>query len=342
MVDELESWREEKRSAYVYSILSAVEKNPVHKKLFLGLSEVANHQAAIWEKQIQKTGNSLQEYHPDLRTRFIVWLLRRLGAKYLRTLLAAMKVRGMSVYHSQALHYSTNTVFPEMEHKHHGLKAAGNLRAAIFGVSDGLLSNASLVFGVAGAAVSSHFILLSGIAGLLAGAFSMGAGEYISVNSQRQMLEYQLELERKELEIYPEEEAAELSLIYQARGLTKEEADKLSFLLIKNPEKALDTLAREELGLNPDELGSPWGAAFSSFFSFTFGAVIPLLPFIFLEHSSFNLFFSIALTAFTFFGVGAMLSLFTQRSALRGGLRLLAIGAAIGLLTYSIGSLFNI
>src|SRR6185437_12709284 len=126
-------------------------------------------------------------------------------------------------------------------------------------------------------------VLLTGMTGLLAGACSMGAGEYVSVRSQREMLEYQLALERSELELYPEEEAAELAFIYQARGLPKEEAEKVARLIIQNPDKALDTLAREELGINPKELMSPWGAAISSFFSFSVGALIPLLPFIFIH-----------------------------------------------------------
>ena len=151
----------------------------------------------------------------------------------------------------------------------------------MFGVNDGLVSNAALIYGVAGASPEPSVIVLTGVAGLLAGAFSMAAGEYVSVRSQREMFEYQIGLERDELEKYPDEEAAELALIYAAKGMDPDEARRLADTLMQDPERALDTLAREELGLNPDELGSPWVAAISSFAAFTAGAALPLLPFLF-------------------------------------------------------------
>jgi VIT1/CCC1 family predicted Fe2+/Mn2+ transporter len=192
------------------------------------------------------------------------------------------------------------------------------------------------VMGVAGAASSNSVILLTGLAGLLAGAFSMAAGEYISMRSQREMFEYQIGLERAELAQYPEEEAAELALIYLARGMTASEAKVLADRMVANPEVGLDTLAREELGLNPDDLGSPWLAAISSFLAFMVGGVIPLLPYaVGMAHAT--LYFSIAFTAAGLFLIGLMLSLFTGRNALLGGLRMLLIGGAAGLLTYWVG-----
>jgi VIT1/CCC1 family predicted Fe2+/Mn2+ transporter len=220
----------------------------------------------------------------------------------------------------------------------------GNLRAAVFGVNDGLVSNASLIMGVAGASGpsgSDTVIMLAGIAGLLAGAFSMAAGEYLSVRSQREMYEYQIGLERDELEQYPAEEAAELALIFQAKGLEREEARRLSEKLIADPDQALDTLTREELGLNPDELGSPWGAALFSFFSFASGALLPLLPFLVTTGAP-ALFSAMGMTAVALFAVGAALSLFTGRHALTGGLRMLAIGSAAGGATYLIGKALGV
>lgn len=337
-MEALDSWQEEKRSAYLYRVLADIEPNPIHQKMFVELSEMAEQQARIWENKLRASNQAIpNKIHLDLRTRFIIRLLKLFGAKSLRFMLAAMKIRGMSIYNISG----TTNGKPVVETQHRAINSSGNLRAAVFGVSDGLLSNASLIFGIAGASVNQHFILLSGVAGLLAGAFSMGSGEYVSVRSQRQMLEYQLELERQELELYPEEEAAELALIYQTRGLSKQDADKFAHLLIQNPDKALDVLAREELGLNPNELGSPWGAAISSFCSFAIGATIPLLPFIF-SQSSLNLNISIILTIIAFFAVGALISLVTGRHLLWGGLRLILIGSAVGLLTYGIGSLFGV
>jgi len=155
------------------------------------------------------------------------------------------------------------------------------------------------------------------------------------------MFEYQIGLERKELAQYPEEEAEELALIYAARGLPRAEAVELADRLIADPENALDTLAREELGLNPDELGSPWGAAIASFVSFAIGALVPLLPFLVLVRGA-ALLTSIVTTGVALFGVGAIISLFTGRSAVRDGLRMLAIGAAAGALTYGFGSLLGV
>jgi VIT1/CCC1 family predicted Fe2+/Mn2+ transporter len=336
-MDLLDNWNEEKRSAYLYQKIAAVDPKKTHQQMFLDLAKMADKQAGIWEKELAKQNISPPNYMPDWRTRFIAYLIKILGPNHLRLILAATKVRGMSIYRNQTMGQHFPALFGELEHKHSAIKHANNLRAAVFGINDGLLSNASLILGVAGAQVHSSVILLSGIAGLLAGAFSMGSGEYVSVRSQREMLEHQIELEKHELDTYPEEEAEELALIYQARGVGKEDAERIANTLIQNPEKALETLAREELGINPDELASPWGAAISSFISFVVGALIPLLPFLFSE-SKYNLFISIGLTMTALFMIGATLSLFTQRNALKSGLRTLTIGVAVGALTYFVGT----
>ena len=197
----------------------------------------------------------------------------------MKGVLAAMKVRGMSIYSSSArgVAHAGGHAMPhsvdEIGRRHRGGIAGGNLRAAVFGASDGLVSNACLILGVAGAAGGQgHTVLVSGVAGLLAGAFSMAAGEYVSVRSQREMFEHQIGAERDELAKYPDEEAAELSLIYQARGLGKDDADRMSSRIVANPGYALDALAREELGLDPGALGSPVGAAVFSFAAFAVGA----------------------------------------------------------------------
>jgi len=336
-MNELESWREEKRSAYLYRIISDVESGTARQILFLELAQAAEQQAQIWEKMVPQRSVGLPtHYIPELRVRLVAAMLRHIGPRPMRSVLAAMKVRGVSIYNPPDHHIPTS--FEEVGRRHKNV-GGGNLRAAVFGVNDGLVSNASLIMGVAGASAaagSSGIILLSGVAGLLAGAFSMAAGEYLSVRSQREMYEYQIGLEREELELYPQEEAAELALIFQAKGLEREEARKLAQNIIADPDRALDTLAREELGLNPDELGSPWGAAIFSFFSFTGGAIVPLLPFFFSSGMT-ALFTTIGLTVVALFGVGAAISLFTGRHAWLGGLRMLAIGGAAGAATYLIG-----
>jgi VIT1/CCC1 family predicted Fe2+/Mn2+ transporter len=255
-----------------------------------------------------------------------------------------MKVRGMAVYGAAQAAVPGHAPPPPgggTEHRHRGLGGGGNLRAAVFGINDGLVSNASLILGVAGASPEPGVVLLTGIAGMCAGAFAMAAGEYVSVRSQRELFEYQIGLERDELSQYPEAEAQELALIYAAKGIPVEDAGRLARQIIADPEHALDTLAREELGLNPDELGSPWGAAISSFLSFAAGALLPLAPFV-LAPGPRALPIAIGVTALALFGVGALLSLFTGRNAVFSGARMLALGAIAGGVTFAIGKLAGV
>jgi VIT1/CCC1 family predicted Fe2+/Mn2+ transporter len=232
------------------------------------------------------------------------------------------------------------TSVSEVGQRHRGV-SGGNLRATVFGVNDGLVSNAALVMGVAGAGAESGMVLMTGVAGLLAGALSMAAGEYVSVRSQRDMYEYQIALEKEELEEYPEEEAEELALIYNARGIPLEQAREMARSLLSRPEQALDALAREELGLNPDDLGSPVGAATSSFIAFSAGAILPLLPFLFGGLKQ-PLFWSIGVTALALAAVGLALSLFTGRGALQGALRMLLIGGGAGVVAWGVGRLLGV
>jgi VIT1/CCC1 family predicted Fe2+/Mn2+ transporter len=224
----------------------------------------------------------------------------------------------------------------------HRAGQSGTLRAVIFGVSDGLVSNLSLVMGVAGAVSNQpHFILLAGVAGLLAGAFSMAAGEYISMQSQRELYEQQIRLERAELEAMPEEEEGELAAIYRSKGFTHEEAAAVAHRIFRDPEAALNTLLREELGLDPDQLGSPWGAAAGSFVAFAIGAVIPVLPYFFGGGDMiFGL--SLGLSLAGLFAVGAGVSLLTGRSMLYSGARQVAIGAAAAAVTYLVGRVIGV
>ncbi|HUX26325.1 MAG TPA: VIT1/CCC1 transporter family protein [Burkholderiales bacterium] len=334
----MDGWREEMRSAYLYRIMAEAEAGTPRAELFRGLAAEAESQAQIWARQ---AGTAAPEYTPDMRARMVAALVRRYGPRPLRAVLVAMKVRGLSVYSHAVPGHPVPTAIEDVGKRHRGVSGGGNLRAAVFGVNDGLVSNASLILGVAGASANNSIILLSGVAGLLAGAFSMAAGEYVSVRSQREMFEHQIGLERDELAQYPEEETEELALIYAARGLEREDALKLAKAIIADPAQALDTLAREELGLNPEDLGSPWGVAIFSFLSFAAGALVPLLPFLGLAGDR-ALPLSVAATALALFAVGAAISLFTGRSALRDGLRMLFIGAAAGALTYAIGNLLGV
>lgn len=328
-MDFYENWWEEKRSAYLYAVMAQSETNGIHRKLFIDLQSAADKQADLWAERMRANQIAIAPFKPDVRTKIVACLIKLVGAERIHFILSAMKIRGMSVftrYHS--------------EHKHTSLNASSNLRAAVFGVNDGLVSNVSLILGMTGAGATHHNIVIAGVAGLLAGACSMGSGEYISVRSQREVFEYQIEIERQELAEYPEEEMKELSLIYQARGIPEDEADKLAALMIKNPETALNTLAREELGINPEDMVSPIGAMLSSFFAFAFGALVPLLPFLFGEYNS-SLSTSIVATASSLFIIGALLSLYTNKNPLWLGFRMMLIGVVSGAITYSIGNIIE-
>ena len=336
------AWREEMASAWLYRIVAQCEAGTARAGLFESLAKAAEQQAQMWIAEMHARGERVpQHFRPDLRTRLVGALTRAFKPRAMRGILAAMKVRGMVLYASATRPHPMPTSREDIGKRHQNGASGNTLRAAVFGVNDGLVSNAALIYGIAGAAAEPSVIVLTGVAGLLAGAFSMAAGEYVSVRSQREMFEYQIGLERDELDQYPDEEAAELALIYVAKGMQPDEARRVADTLMQDPDRALDTLAREELGLNPDELGSPLGAALSSFVSFTVGAALPLLPFL-LASSGRTLLYSVALTGLGLFAVGAELSLFTGRRAFLSGLRMLAIGGGAGLATYFIGSLLGV
>jgi VIT1/CCC1 family predicted Fe2+/Mn2+ transporter len=333
----LASWREEKQSGWLYRELAQAERDPRIATLFGKLALEADAQAKQWETSLAVNGQALPAFAPSLRARIVMGLARRLGPRRMRTALASIKVRGLSAYSAVPVGgHPMPTSVDEIGRGHRSV-GGGNLRAAIFGVNDGLVSNASLILGVVGANASNAMVLTTGIAGVLAGALSMASGEYISVRSQREMFEHQISLEADELKEYPEAEAEELALIYEARGVPIEEARRVAQALISNPEHALDALAREELGLNPQELGSPVGAATFSFVAFTVGALVPLLPFAFGMQLPGAAIVGTALAASGLFATGAAMSLFTGRRALRSGLRMLVIGVAAGAVTWAIG-----
>jgi VIT1/CCC1 family predicted Fe2+/Mn2+ transporter len=334
----LDSWFHERESAWLYRHVAACEPDPRRKALFESLAAAAERQAQRWER----TAGSVPTFSPTLRAHIVAWLLRRVGPRSLKPALAAMKLRGLSVYDVGSLPgHEMPTSVEQVGLRHKGV-SGGNLRAAVFGVNDGLISNTSLILGVAGAGAGADFLLTGGVAGLLAGALSMAAGEYVSVRSQREMYQYQIGLERAELEEYPEEEAEELALIYNARGLPLERARELSQQLIARPANALEALAREELGLNPADLGSPWGAALSSFVSFALGAALPLIPLLVRVGPGPMLAAVAVVSGCALFAVGLAISLFTGRSAWRSGARMLAIGAGAGFATWLIGRLLGV
>ena len=332
----VESWHEEMQSAWLYRRLALAERDARMAALFERLAGTAEQQAQRWAA----LAPALPAFAPTPRAKLAAALLRRLPPRRLLPLLRALKVRGLSAYDAAPAGHARHTRVEDIGHRHRG-PGGGSLRAAVFGINDGLVSNASLILGMVGAGSGDATVLAAGVAGLLAGALSMAAGEYVSVRSQRELFEYQIGLEREELAEYPEAEAEELALIYAARGIDPADARRMADQLVANPEHALDVLAREELGLNPDDLGSPWGAAISSFLAFAVGATLPLLPFLFGAALPMAAYVGGALSAVGLFATGAAMSLFSGRNAFGGGFRMLAIGGGAGALTFAIGHLLG-
>lgn len=351
----------------VYEMLRDAEPDPRRKDIFTELAEVEVHHANVWRQKLREAGVEPREHGPSLRIRMIGFLARRFGVRSVLPIVRNMEAGAYVAYMGQG--EAGQAIAPdEREHRKmmsrlekgpveptdaitkretwHRTGGGGTLRASVFGVSDGLVSNASLVMGFAGAQTNGDVALLAGVAGLLAGAFSMAAGEYVSMRAQRELFERQIELERQELEMSPGEEQREIALIYRAKGLADDQAEAMAAKLMEDPEVALNTLVREELGLDPSELGSPWGAATGSFVAFALGAVVPVIPFIFApageDVAAGFVAASAALSAFALFAVGATLSLFTGRSPVLSGARQLALGAVAATLTFAIGSIIGV
>src|SRR5689334_20063114 len=345
----------------LYKALSEAERDPVRAQIFDRLAKAEERHAARWARLLKTHGVAVPSYRRSWRVGLLGWLSRRIGTQHILPVVTGLESRDQDVYRGQV----EAAGIPAEERGHmrtlramqgqsrrgpesildvegwHRANYGGSLRAAVFGANDGLVSNFCLVMGVAGANVDARFVLLAGIAGLLAGASSMAAGEYVSVSSQRELYEQQIAVERQELEMAPEEEKEELSLIYQAKGIPVEQAEELADRILASPDTAIDTLAREELGLDPSALGSPWGAAASSFISFVVGATLPVLPYLLLS-GSIAFFASALVCGLALFVVGALISVFTGRNLVFSGMRMVFIGALAAAFTYFIGKLLGV
>jgi VIT1/CCC1 family predicted Fe2+/Mn2+ transporter len=367
----LENLKLERDAIALYDALAEIEKDGHRSQAFRTIAGNERRHAEIWAGKLRDLGVTVPPpTGPRFRVRTIVTLARLFGTRAVRDLVQALEGDEEDLYNAQATPEVAAIAADEREHaeiwrrldgesggdgaavtpartrsprdiasgeRWHRAGRSGTLRAVIFGVSDGLVSNLALVMGVAGASLGDRsFVLLAGIAGLLAGSFSMAAGEYISMQSQRELFERQIALERAELEAMPEEEQAELAEVYRSKGFTETEARTIAERMFRDPEHALDTLVREELGLDPDELGSAFGAAGGSFIAFAVGAAIPVLPYI--VGSGLTAFVvAVGLSLVSLFAVGAGVSLLTGRGLLFSGARQVAIGATAAAVTFVVG-----
>lgn len=363
---EHERWyshlQDERNSAALYRALAEAESHPRLAEVYRRLAAMEERHARFWERKLAQAGGSLPPPSVSLRHRALAWLARRFGPELVLPAIVASERRDDRAYRTE----SDAHQFSAQERSHARVLGAigavggleggwvarlegrhraigGNaLRAAVLGVNDGLVSNLSLVMGVAGAHLPSNAILIAGLAGLLAGACSMAMGEWLSVKSSSELYERQIEIEAEELREAPDEEAEELALIYQAKGLPEDQARLMAQGLISDPKNALDTLVREELGINPGEhSGAPWQAALASFALFVLGAAVPVTPFLFLTGTG-AVAASLMSSAAALYLIGAATTMFTGRTVLYSGLRQLLIGAGAAAVTYATGRLLGV
>jgi VIT1/CCC1 family predicted Fe2+/Mn2+ transporter len=361
----LENRQDEVDGAFLYRAMAESERQPAVADVYRRLGAIEEKHAGFWEERLRGAAYPLGPRRPSARVRVLAWLSRRLGAGAVLPTVAAAEYKHKDDYLAHPETHGTAMTDEERMHarvldqvlaRSSGLEGSavariegrhrnvgGNaLRAAVLGANDGLCSNLSLVMGVAGASVSERTVLLSGLAGLLAGAFSMALGEWVSVTSARELAERELRIERREVEENPTEEREELQLIYEAKGMNPKEAESLSRAVMKDERTALDTLSREELGIDPRELGgSPWTAALTSLVLFAAGAIVPVLPFM-LGGGARAPIWSMVAGGAALFLIGAAISVFTGRGFLRSGVRQLLLGYAAAGATFGIGHLIGV
>lgn len=362
--DTIGRWRvvrqDELDAEAIYRALAAAQPSAERKALFESIADDERRHAAHWEELLRSADVDPGPSRPGQRARILCRLAGEFGDTVVVPIMRDREALATEAYLDESREFAADEerhartlgslvgetrgepIGRALARLQRGRAAGGNaLRAAVLGVNDGLVSNASLVMGVAGAGVASRDILVTGVAGLIAGACSMAMGEWVSVQSSRELAARELAVEEGHLETESEAEQAELALVYEQKGLHPRDARRVAERLSANPATALDTHAREELGIDPDELGgSPWVAAGASFVLFVLGAVVPILPFAFLSgHAAVGV--ALALSALGLFGIGAAITLLTGRSVLLSGLRQLAFGTAAFVVTYGIGALFG-
>lgn len=353
-------------SMALYRALAEAESQPQLAEVYRRLAAVEETHARFWEEQLREAGRPVPPAVPSWRSQVLAWLGKRFGPQFVLPTIATMEQADSRSYDAQV--EARGTELPGEERSHarvlrtitgslrggleggavaqlegrHRASSGNALRAAVLGANDGLVSNLSLVMGVAGAELAGTTILITGLAGLLAGATSMAMGEWLSVQSSRELYQRQIEIEAEEISAMPDEEEEELALIYQAKGLGEEQARELAARLMADEAMALDTLAREELGIDPEELGgSAWEAAATSFILFAVGAIIPVSPFIFLSGMT-AVITSLVLSAIALFLIGGGITLLTGRSVLYTGMRQVLFGLAAAAVTFGLGRLIGV
>jgi VIT1/CCC1 family predicted Fe2+/Mn2+ transporter len=353
--------RDELNGAALYGALAAAETDPIRKDLFLQLAQAESSHAHLWREKLAAAGVHDERFVPALRTRLLAKLAQRFGPRFVLPTLAAAEVADRNKYAGQADAHGISaeerghaaviqavaanttgggTAGADIARAEpwHRAASGNNLRAAILGANDGLVSNFCLVMGIAGAGSGNKTVLLTGLAGLAAGACSMALGEWLSVTNARELAQTQIAQEKEELEQTPLAEQHELTLIFQAKGMPKQDAQRVAAQMMKDKKGALDTLVREELGIDPAELGgNAWSAAGTSFALFSAGAIFPVAPY-FWMHGTGAIAASAAASAAMLLAVGMLSSLFNGRNPWYSAVRQLIFGCLAASVTYGLGA----
>jgi len=355
--------QEEVDGIYMYRVLHEIEQDEELKDVYGRLITTEERHLHVWQDQLRAAGVDATPGAPTRRARILMWIARRLGTDMVLPVIKTFEMGAEGMYAGDAIaeqerlpederqharvfgaladrRGAQGSVIGRIETRHRALGGGNALRASVLGANDGLVSNLALVMGVAGANPGRATVLLAGFAGLLAGASSMALGEWISVTTSREAAEAQIAVEEEEIRLMPEAETEELALIYQAKGLPRAEAESLAASIMSNPETALATLAREELGVVPEDLGSPWAAAIASFVLFSLGAILPVLPYLF-THGWLAVGLSALASSIGLFILGAGMTLLTGKNAWYAGMRQVSLGIAAAVLTYGLGSLIG-
>jgi vacuolar iron transporter family protein len=354
--------QEEVDGIFIYTTLREIEGDEDLKDLYGRMIQTEQRHLDLWRGELEKAGAPAEPGTPSMRARILMRIARTFGADLVLPVIKNFETGAEEMYRGDAVAEAAGLVKDEREHarvfsllasprpgvrgsligriesRHRTLGGGNALRAAVLGANDGLVSNLALVMGVAGADPGRDTVILAGVAGLIAGASSMALGEWISVTTSVEASQARIEEEREEIRLMPEAEAEELALIYQAKGMPRVEAEALAKAVMANPEQALATMAREELGVVPEELGSAMTAAVTSFILFAIGAVLPVLPYFFTNGAS-ALAVSALLSGIGLFVLGGGMTLLTGRNPWYAGMRQLALGLAAAALTYGVGSL---
>jgi vacuolar iron transporter family protein len=353
-----EHYRDERDAAYLYRALAAVERTPELVDLFGKLAVVEDRHSARWEELFRASGRPLPVYRTARRTRLLAWAARRFGTSLVLPMMLAEEGREVQAYlglarasrhrrtHAAALEIATDSAVHARElaeamgrdgEPWHVGGSGGYLRSVVYGFNDGLTANFGLVAGILGADVAPHIVIISGVAGALADALSMGSSGYLAAKSESEVHAHQIEIERQEMKLMPDLEEEELAIIYESKGLTPQRAQETARAIMQEPQKALDTMVQEELNIHPAEL-APLRDGLVTGTATAIGAFIPIVPFFVLAHAR-AVWASLVLSMAAHFAIGAARSLFTGRGVWSSGRDMFVVGFGVAAIGYFIGEL---